>query len=147
MVGQGEGRLGTGRGETGAETWMCIKGTEAEGRASRSAEKAVASRRDGIEEQRGRLGGRVANIGFRGQQGRDVSFHGKAGQVPVSPAGEWREQKGRNQSEGPAAHSPESLSSSPRIPRPPLTPGSSPALSPPLCQTPGAIPTQSAPDT
>lgn len=97
--GQGEGRLG-------AETWMCIKGTEAEGRVSRSAERAVASRRDGVEEQRGCLGGRVANIGFHGQQGRDVSFHGKARPVPIPIAGEWREQKDRNQSEGPAAHSP-----------------------------------------
>lgn len=51
---------------------MCIKGTEAEGRVSRSAERAVASRRDGVEEQRACLGGRVANIGFHGQQGREI---------------------------------------------------------------------------
>ena len=42
------------------------------GRGSRSAERAVASRGDGVEEQRGRLGGRVANIGLHVQQGGDV---------------------------------------------------------------------------
>lgn len=66
-------------------------------------QRAVASRRDGVEEQRGCLGGRVANIGLHVQQGWDVNFHREARQVPIPTAGE---QKERNQSEGPAVHSP-----------------------------------------
>lgn len=56
----------------------------------------MASRRDGIEEQRGRLGDRVANVGLHVQQGRDVDFHGEARQVPIPTAGEQRGQKDSN---------------------------------------------------
>lgn len=49
---------------------------------------AVASRRDGVEEQRGRLGGGVADIGLHVQQRGDVNFHGEARQVPIPTAGE-----------------------------------------------------------
>lgn len=37
--------------------WLCIKRTEADRRENRSTERAVASHRDGIEDQRGSLGG------------------------------------------------------------------------------------------
>lgn len=47
---------------------------------------AVASRRDGVEEQGDRLGGRVANIGVHVQQRREVNFHGEARQVLVPAA-------------------------------------------------------------
>lgn len=43
--------------ETEAEMWLCIERTEADRRESRSIERAVASHRDGIEDQRGSLGG------------------------------------------------------------------------------------------
>lgn len=52
-----------------------------------SAERAVASRRDGVEDQRGRLGGRVSKIGLHVQQRRDVHFHGEERQVPIPTAG------------------------------------------------------------
>lgn len=55
--GQRERTLGAGREETEAEMRLCIKKTEANRRESRSAERAVASHRDGIEDQRGSLGG------------------------------------------------------------------------------------------
>lgn len=61
------------------------QGAEADGRVSRSA---GASRRDGIEDQRGRLGGRVSDIGLHVQQGGDVNFHGEARQVPIPTARE-----------------------------------------------------------
>lgn len=79
---------------------------EAEGRLSRSAGRAVASRRDGVEKQGDRLGGRVANIGVHVQQGREVNFHGEARQVLIPAAGGGGGQKDRHQSDGPAAHAP-----------------------------------------
>lgn len=71
--------------------WLCIKGAEADGRGSRSTERAVASHRNGIENQRGLLGGRVSNVGLHVQQGWDVNFHGEARQVPIPAAGGGRE--------------------------------------------------------
>lgn len=86
-MGRREGRLEAERRESEAEMWLCIKGAEADGRVSRSTERAVASRRDGVEDQRGRLGGRVSNIGLHVQQRRDVNFHGEERQVPIPTAG------------------------------------------------------------
>ena len=118
------------------------------GRGSRSAERAVASRGDGVEEQRGRLGGGVANIGLHVQQGGDVNFHGEARQVLIPTAGEQGSRRAEtSQRDLQSIPLNSSSLSSQRVPRPLLTPGTSPALSPPLCQTPGAIPTYSAPDT
>lgn len=57
----------------------------ADRRVSRSA---GASRREGIEDQRGHLGGRVSNIGLHVQQRWDVNFHGEARQVPIPTARE-----------------------------------------------------------
>lgn len=136
------------RGDRGRDVDVIDQRDRGRGRGSRSAERAVASRGDGVEEQRGRLGGGVANIGLHVQQGRDVNFHGEARQVPIPTAGE---QGSRRAETSQRDLQPIPLNSSPlssqRVPRPLLTPGTSPALSLPLCQTPGAIPTHSAPDT
>ena len=108
----------------------------------------MASRGDGVEEQRGRLGGGVANIGLHVQQGGDVNFHGEARQVLIPTAGEQGSRRAEtSQRDLQSIPLNSSSLSSQRVPRPLLTPGTSPALSPPLCQTPGAIPTYSAPDT
>lgn len=76
------------RGDRGRDVDVIDQRDRGRGRGSRSAERAVASRGDGVEEQRGRLGGGVANIGLHVQQGRDVNFHGEARQVPIPTAGE-----------------------------------------------------------
>lgn len=112
--------------------WLCIKGAEADGRGRRSTERTVASHRNGIENQRGLLGGRVSNIGLHVQQGWDVNFHGEARQVPIPTAGggrEWDRRTENNQRDLQPTPLRSFPLSSPGLPRPPLTPDSSTALS------------------
>lgn len=96
------------------------------------------------EEQRGDLGGGVANIGLHVQQGRDVNFHGESQARYRIPTAGSREAEGQKPVRGTCSPFPLNSSSLLRE-----SPGlcslqAPPCLSLPLCQTPGAIPTHSA---
>lgn len=88
-----------------------------------------------LKSRRGRLGGRSSDIGLHVQQGRMSIFMGKPGRYSLPLLGSVGKQKGRKTSQRDLQPIP-LLPSSQRVPRPLLTPGTSPALSFLSSQTP-----------